>query len=73
MSDDEADPELLALLRASLNSPPLHPPKPSTRVLRSAEHIYNNSTSVALSRSATLSAASSIHSLMNQKSYSPAT
>ncbi|OAP57458.1 hypothetical protein AYL99_08196 [Fonsecaea erecta] len=75
MSDDEADPELLALLRQSLGlgghgqaSAP-----PSTGVLRSAEYIYDNAIDVAISSSGTKKAAEHIYRLMQSKSYSTGT
>lgn len=76
MSSDEPDPDLLALLRQSVD--PSTPTTsttsspPSTGVLSSAEYITNNAISVAISASATKSAASQIHALMQQKQYSTA-
>lgn len=71
MSDDGADPELLELLRQSLglglnsaSSPP------NTRVLESAEYIYDHSIDVSIVSSATKAAASSIWRLMQDKNYS---
>ncbi|EXJ55656.1 hypothetical protein A1O7_08585 [Cladophialophora yegresii CBS 114405] len=75
MSDDEADPELLALLRQSLglgnNGSKASPP--NTRVLESAEWICNNAIDVAISSSNTKKAAEQIYQLMQQKSYSTGT
>jgi hypothetical protein len=71
MSDDEADPELLALLRQSLGlGPPSASSPPETKVLQSAEHVYNNAIDVAISSSNTKAAASRIWTLMQQQSFS---
>ncbi|QSZ36318.1 hypothetical protein DSL72_007444 [Monilinia vaccinii-corymbosi] len=72
MSDDEADPELLELLRQHI-SKPTSPSIPETRVLESAEYVYNNSIDVALDMAATKAAATSIYSQMQKKSYSTKT
>ncbi len=72
MSDDEADPELLALLRQSL-LPAFHPSPstpPTTDVLASAEHIFQHSIDVSLSPRNTHLAAASSHRLMREKHYS---
>lgn len=72
MSDDEADPELLELLRKSLglsNGPDLNAP-PETGVLESAAHVYNNSIDVAIDMVGTKTAAARIHSMMLAKKYS---
>lgn len=71
MSDDEADPELLALLRQSLGlgSPSASAP-PETKVLQSAEHVYNNAIDVAISTRNTKAAAASIWNAMQQQSFS---
>jgi hypothetical protein len=75
MSDDEADLELLALLRQSLglgdNAAKATPP--NTRVLESAEWIYDNAIDVAISSASTKNAAEQIYQLMQQKSYSTGT
>ena len=74
MSDDEADPELLALLRKSLGlGPSSTPPPQETKVLESAEFIYDNSIDVSISSSYTKAAAKTIWNLMQQKSYSTKT
>jgi hypothetical protein len=74
MSEDEADPELLALLRQSLGlGRPSAPPLPETKVLESAEYIYNNAIDVAISSANTKAAAVNIWNLMQQKSYSTKT
>lgn len=72
MSDDEGDAELLALLRASLNSHTAASPSLSTGVLSSAEYITDNAISVAISASGTKEAASQIHVLMQERKYSTA-
>lgn len=71
MSDDEADPSLLALLRQSLGlgTPPT-PPPPTTNVLSSASYIVDNAIDVALSAAATKAAAHSIHAQMRARNYS---
>ncbi len=47
MSDDEADPELLALLRKHIYGIKLKSDEPETYVLEGAEYVYNNSIDVA--------------------------
>ena len=72
MSDDEADEELLALLRASLGIGPKNAQAPAdTKVLRDAEYIYDNAIDVFISSTGTKSAASTIWALMQEKEYSP--
>lgn len=74
MSDDEADPELLALLRQSLGlGPNSSTAPPSTGVLRSAEYICDNAIDVAISTEGTKTAAETIWHLMQQKHYSTET
>ena len=74
MSDDEADPELIALLRQSLGLDlDTSTAPPSTGVLGSAEYIYDNSIDVAISSSGTKTAADSVWHLMQEKSYSTQT
>lgn len=76
MSDDEADLDLLAFLRQSLgleNTNEIKPPSRSTRVLESAEWIYDNAIDVAISSAGTKKAAEQIYQLMEQKSYSMGT
>lgn len=74
MSDDEADPELLALLAKSLglngNSAPA---RPQIRVLKDAEFVYDNATDIALDMQGTKAAASKIWDLMQEKEYSTKT
>jgi hypothetical protein len=75
MSDDEVDPELLALLHQSLglgstnqkNAPA------KTKVLEGARYIYDNSIDVALDSQSTRAAAESIWTLMQHKEYSTKT
>ena len=71
MSDDEADPELLALLRESLAlNGTANSRSVDTRVLESAEYVYDNSVDVALDMHSTKAAASAIWNLMQEKDYS---
>lgn len=74
MSDDEADPELLELLRQSLGlgSHSASAP-PTTRVLESAEFIYDHSIDVSIVSSSTKAAASSLWELMQARNYSTST
>ncbi|CRG83887.1 UPF0553 protein [Talaromyces islandicus] len=72
MSDDEADPELVELLRQSLglgkkNGPP---PPADTKVLQNARFIFDNSIDVALDPRSTKAAARTIWQQMQQKNYS---
>ncbi|KAH8696330.1 hypothetical protein BGW36DRAFT_360174 [Talaromyces proteolyticus] len=72
MSDDEADPELLELLRQSLglgkkNGPP---PAPETKVLQNARFIFDNAIDVALDPRSTKAAARTIWQQMQEKHYS---
>ncbi|KAI9721990.1 MAG: hypothetical protein M1812_001949 [Candelaria pacifica] len=70
MSDDEADPELLELLRKSLGLGGSFQKGPAeTRVLESAEHVYDNSIDVALDSQGTRAAAHTIWNLMQQRGY----
>ena len=74
MSDDEADEELLELLRQSLGLKTKSTSGPAdTKVLRDAEYIYNNSIDVAIDSASTKAAASMIWRLMQEKEYSPKT
>ena len=74
MSDDEADEELLELLRQSLGLKETSAPGPAdTKVLRDAEYIYNNSIDVAIDSTSTKAAASMVWRLMQEKDYSPKT
>jgi hypothetical protein len=73
MSDDEADPELLALLRQHLEGRLKIHDEPETGVLESAEYVYDNSVDVALDMRSTKNAAASIYAQMKDKQYSTAT
>ncbi|KAJ6099404.1 hypothetical protein N7467_000939 [Penicillium canescens] len=74
-SDDEADPELVELLRQHLglgggqakNAPP------ETRVLEGAQYVFDNAIDVAVSREFTKEAAETIWRLMQKKEYSTQT
>ena len=71
MSDDEADEELLELLRKSLGLQTNSSfQEPKIKVLKDAEFIYNNATDVALDMQSTKRAAAKIYELMQKKSYS---
>ncbi|KAH8160474.1 hypothetical protein CIB48_g7770 [Xylaria polymorpha] len=73
MSDDEADPELLALLRQHLQGKLNLDDEPETGVLEGAEYVYDNSIDVALDMRATKNAAAFIYEQMQQKQYSTET
>ncbi|KAJ8128793.1 hypothetical protein O1611_g4841 [Lasiodiplodia mahajangana] len=73
MSDDEADPELLALLRQHLQGKLNLDEEPETGVLEGAEYVYDNSIDVALDMRATKNAAAFIYDQMQQKQYSTET
>ncbi|RYC65748.1 hypothetical protein CHU98_g478 [Xylaria longipes] len=73
MSDDEADPELLALLRQHLQGKLNLDEEPETGVLEGAEYVYDNSIDVALDMRATKNAAAFICEQMQQKQYSTET
>lgn len=75
MSEDEADEELLALLRQSLG---LHnsnniSPVAEIKVLDDAEYVYNNSIDVALDYQGCKAAASLIWTRMQERKYSTST
>lgn len=74
MADDEADPELVALLRQhlGLDAPSKDAPA-DTGVLQSAEYVYNNSIDVAIDMRGTKAAAELIYRQMQQRSYSTRT
>ncbi|KAH7320101.1 hypothetical protein B0I35DRAFT_228944 [Stachybotrys elegans] len=72
MSDDEADPELVALLRQHFQSKLAVEDEPETGVLDSAEYVYNNCIDVAIEMRATKNAAESIYAQMQEKQYSTA-
>lgn len=71
MSDDEADPELLALLRQALMGKQPKDEEPETGVLEGAEYVYDNSIDVALDMRSSKNAAAAIYDQMQQKQYSP--
>ena len=74
MSEDEADPELLALLAKSLGfNESCTPPIPEICVLKDAEYIYNSSLDVAIDMKGTKSAASSIWNQMRERKFSAKT
>lgn len=71
MSDDEADEELLALLRESLGLNGKSIPEPArTKVLENAEYVCDNSIDVALDYRGSKAAASIIWTLIQEKDYS---
>jgi hypothetical protein len=72
MSDDEADPELLALLRQHLMGSLPRNEEPETGVLEGAELVYDNSIDVALDMRSCKNAAAAIFAQMQQKNYSTA-
>jgi len=69
MSDDEADLELLELLRKSLGLGDIVDTPSDTGVLGSAEHVYSNSIDVALDMRGTRAAAELIWQQMQQRCY----
>ncbi|KAF4820610.1 Queuosine salvage protein [Colletotrichum siamense] len=73
MSDDEADPELLALLRQHFQKKLNVDDEPETGVLEGAEYVYDNSIDVCIDMRATKRAAATIYAQMEQKQYSTAT
>lgn len=72
MSDDEADPELLALLRQHFIGQASLSEEPETGVLEGAEYVYDNSIDVAVDMRSTKNAAAAIFAQMQQKNYSTA-
>jgi len=72
MSDDEADQELLALLRQHLQGS-IVPTTTDTGVLDGAEYVYNNSIDVALDSQSTKAAAELIYDQMQSKEYTTKT
>lgn len=72
MSDDEADPELLELLRQHLVGKPAVDEDAETGVLEGAEFVYDNAIDVALDMHSCKSAAAIIHDRMQQRGYSAA-
>ena len=74
MSDDEADAELLALLRESLGlGPASSSAPPDTGVLKSAEYVYDNAVDVSISSQHTKAAAETIWKMMQDRNYSTLT
>lgn len=73
MSDNEADPELLELLRQHLHGTDIKSEEPETHVLEGAEYVYNNSIDVAIDSQSTKAAASRIYDEMQKKQYSTKT
>ncbi|KEZ46094.1 Uncharacterized protein SAPIO_CDS0943 [Scedosporium apiospermum] len=73
MSDDEADPELLELLRQHIQGKLKVDDEPDTGVLEGAEYVYDNSIDVAIDMRASKAAAVTIYNLMKQKGYSTST
>lgn len=73
MSDDEADPELLELLRQHLRGTHLKSEEPETRVLEGAEYVYDNAVDVAIDAKNTKAAAYMIFDQMQKKEYSTKT
>jgi hypothetical protein len=73
-SDDEADPELVELLRQHfLGGAPTKDAPPETRVLEGAQYVFDNAIDVAVSREFTKEAAETIWRLMQKKEYSTQT
>ncbi|KAG6029058.1 hypothetical protein E4U41_000483 [Claviceps citrina] len=73
MSDDEADLELLDLLRQHLQGKLAVEEEADTGVLESAEYVYDQGIDVAIDMRATKQAAETIHRQMQLKKYSTAT
>jgi hypothetical protein len=70
MSDDEADLELLALLRQHLGLGPRDPSlPPDTRVLKDAQFVCDNSIDVAIDMRGTRDAAERIWKCMQKREY----
>lgn len=72
MSDDEADPELLELLRQHFIRNDVRA-APETHVLEGAEYVYNNAIDVAIVTKPTKAAAAMIYEEMQKKEYSTQT
>ena len=70
MSDNEADPELLALLAQSLGLGPKTSQPPKITVLEDAQFICDNSTDVAIDMRGTKAAAATVWGLMREKKFS---
>jgi Potential Queuosine, Q, salvage protein family len=73
MSDDEADPELIALLRQHLLGVSNEPTPADTKVLQNAEYVCDNSIDVAIDSTCTKAAAETIWQQMKLKEYSTKT
>jgi hypothetical protein len=75
MSDDEADPELLELLRKSLGLGSREPSAApaETKVLENARYVFDNAIDVAIDPRGTKEAAETIWRLMQQKQYTAKT
>jgi hypothetical protein len=73
MSDDEADPELLELLRQHLQGKLVVEEESDTGVLEDAEFVYDNGIDVAIDMLATKAAAEKIYRQMQERSYSTTT
>ncbi|KAH0599563.1 hypothetical protein MHUMG1_02351 [Metarhizium humberi] len=73
MSDDEADPELLELLRQHLQGKLIVKEEADTGVLDGAEYVYNQGIDMAIDMRATKAAAQTIYAQMQKKHYSTAT
>ncbi|KAK2071998.1 hypothetical protein P8C59_006379 [Phyllachora maydis] len=72
MSDDEADLDLLALLRQHLAGKPMLNDELETGVLEGAEYVYDNAIDVALDMRSTKNAAATIYAQMQNKNYTTA-
>ncbi|KAK7948722.1 quinate dehydrogenase [Apiospora aurea] len=72
MSDDEADPELLELLRQHIQGKLNVSAEAETGVLEGAEYVYDNSIDVAVDMRACKNAAAIIHAQMQSKGFSTA-
>ncbi|OAQ73202.1 hypothetical protein VFPPC_00976 [Pochonia chlamydosporia 170] len=73
MSDDEADPELLELLRQHMQGKLNIKEEADTGVLDGAEYVYDQGIDVAIDMRCTKNAAETIYSQMQEKHYSTAT
>jgi hypothetical protein len=73
MSDDEADPELVELLRQHLRSKLQVNEPAATKVLESAKYIVDNAIDVHLDMRSTKAAAAMIYDQMQTRSYSTST
>lgn len=73
MSDDEADPELLELLRQHLQGKLDIEEEVDTGVLQGAEYVYDQGIDVAIDMRSTKVAADTIYTQMQEKHYSTAT